>query len=56
MNIIMWSSSLINFMVGVNIMYCFDHPEVGLWRVPVLFIVLLAFNAVTTFTVSIAKS
>ena len=55
-NIFIWCTSLVNFIIGVNVMYCFDHPEVGLWRIPVLMIATVAFDCLTAFSASIAKS
>ena len=55
-NVFIWCTALVNFIIGVNIMYCFDHVEVGLWRVPILFIGLLTFNLLTSFGVSLTKS
>lgn len=41
---IMMASVITNFMTGLNIMYCLDRPEVGLWRVPILAVALVAFD------------
>ena len=56
MSIFIWCTALVNFIIGANVMYCFDNPEVGMWRVPVMFIGLMAFNVMTAFVVSLTKS
>lgn len=55
-SIFIWGTALINFIMGANIMYCFDHVEVGLWRVPLLFIATMMLNLMAAFGIAITKS
>ncbi len=39
-----WMISFCNFWIGVNVMYCIANPEVGLWRIPLIIIGIIALD------------
>jgi hypothetical protein len=54
--VFIWFTALANFMGGANIVYIYEHPEFGYWRIPVLFVSVMFITCMSAFGARAAKS